>query len=96
MPAPKKAADAASRHFAGHFGDDEYTIARTASGTHPKDGRPIHLFLAVRSGAANDPVVELILDDDGEHVELAGPGAALFSRGRPAGRRRREGRQGHH
>lgn len=79
MPAPKKATDAAGRHFADHFGDDEYTIARTVSGTHPKDGRPIHLFLAVRSGAANDPAVELILDDDGEHVELAGARETLLA-----------------
>ena len=79
MPAPKKATDAASRHFAEHFGDDEYTIARTASGAHPKDGRRIHLFLAVRSGAANDPAVELVLDDDGEHVQLAGAREALLA-----------------
>ena len=79
MPAPKKATDAAGRHFAGHFGDDEYTIGRTVSGTHPKDGRPIHLFLAARPGAANEPPAELILDDDGEHVELAGAREALLA-----------------
>jgi hypothetical protein len=36
------------------------------SGTHPEDGRTVHLFLAVRVGADNEPAVELILDDDGE------------------------------
>jgi len=43
MPAPRKATEAARRHFAEHFGDDEYVIARTASDRHPKDQRPIHL-----------------------------------------------------
>ncbi len=79
MPAPKTATDAASRHFAEHFGDDEHTIVRTVSGTHPKDGRPIHLFLAVRAGAANEPAAELILDDDGERVQAASQREALLA-----------------
>src|SRR5579864_5061603 len=78
MPAPKKVTEAAERHFAEHFGGDEYVIARTASDRHPKDKRPIHLFVAVRSGAANEDAVELILDDDAEHVQLAIERRALF------------------
>jgi hypothetical protein len=78
MPAPRKVTEAAEKHFAERFGDDEYVIARTASDRHPKDKRPIHLFLAFRSGGANEDAVELILDDDAEHVELASERRALF------------------
>jgi len=78
MPVPRKVTEAAQRHFAENFGEEEYVIARTASDTHPKDRRPIYLFMVVRPGAANEGVVELILDEDAQHVQLAGERKALF------------------
>lgn len=78
MPVPEKATEAARRHFTEHFGEEEYIIARTASDTHPTDGRQIHLFQAARSGAPNENVVELILDDQGQRVELAKERKVLF------------------
>ena len=78
MPAPKKVTEAADRHFAEHFGGDEYVIARTATDAHPEHKRPIHLFVAGRPSAANEEAAELILDDDGERVELAGERKGLF------------------
>jgi hypothetical protein len=78
MPAPEKATKAAQEHFAEHFGEEEYVIARTASDTHPKDRRQIHLFVAATSGAANENVVELILDDEGQRVQLGTERKVLF------------------
>jgi len=78
MPAPERATRAARQHFTEHFGEEEHIIARTASDTHPKDGRRIHLFVAARSGAANENVVELILDDEGQLVQLGTERKVLF------------------
>jgi hypothetical protein len=79
MPVPGKVAEAAERHFAEHFGEAEYVIARTASDAHPEDSRPIHLFMAARSGAANGDHVELILDEEARRVELGSERKALFT-----------------
>jgi hypothetical protein len=79
MPVPRKVTEAAEAHFAEHFGEDEYIIARTASDTHPKEGRPIHLFMAARPGVANEEPAELVLDEDGERVELGSERKELFA-----------------
>ena len=78
MSVPDKVSQAAKKHFAEHFGEEEHVVARTASDRHPADGRAIHLFLAVRSGVANDNAVELILDDDAHPVHLERRRHALF------------------
>jgi hypothetical protein len=78
MPIPKKVTDAAQKHFAEHFGKDKYVVARTASDKHPKDQRPIHLFLAARSEVPNDNVVEVILDDEARHVQVGIERKLLF------------------
>ncbi len=78
MSVPDKVSEAASRHFAEHFGEEEHVVVRTASDRHPADGRAIHLFQAVRSGVANDNTVELILDDEGHPVQLERRPPALF------------------
>lgn len=78
MSVPDKVSEAAKKHFAEHFGEEEHVVARTASDRHPADGRAIHLFLAVRSGVANDNAVELILDDDAHPVQLERRRHALF------------------
>jgi hypothetical protein len=78
MPVPHKVTEAAQKHFTEQFGEEEHVVARTASDMHPADGRPIHLFVAVRSGVANDNTVELILDDDARPVQLANQREALF------------------
>jgi hypothetical protein len=79
MSVPQNVADAARKYFAEHFGKQEHVIPRTASDKHPHDGRPIHLFAAVRSGVANDKAVELILDDEGCPVHLANERKVLFT-----------------
>jgi len=63
--------EAARKYFAQHFGKQEHKIVRTESGRHPKEGHPIHLFIAVRLDVANAAPVELVLDDEGNVVELA-------------------------
>jgi hypothetical protein len=78
MSVPDKVTEAARKHFAEHFGEEEYVVATTASDRHPTDGRTIHLFMAVRSGVANDNAVELILDDDAHPVQLGDQRKALF------------------
>ena len=78
MSVPDKVTEAAKKHFAEHFGEEEHVVARTASDRHPADGRAIHLFMAVRSGVANDNAVELILDDDAHPVQLERRRHALF------------------
>jgi hypothetical protein len=79
MPAPHHVAEAARRHFAQHFGQQAHVIARTESDRHPKDGRSIHLFVAVRSDVANDRSIELILDDEARPVQLANERKVLFT-----------------
>ena len=78
MSVPDKVTEAARKHFAEHFGEEEHVVARTASDRHPADGRTIHLFLAVRSGVANDNAVELILDDNAHPVQLEQRRHTLF------------------
>src|SRR5215472_7355191 len=79
MSVPENVSEAAQDHFKEHFGEEDYVIARTASSTHPRDGRSIHLFQAVRAGAANDNAAELILDDEGHPVEMGAERSALFA-----------------
>jgi hypothetical protein len=79
MPVPHNVEKAAQEYFTEHFGEEEYVIARTASDRHPKDGRPIHLFIAVRSGVANNEGIELILDNEAHPVQLANERKALFT-----------------
>jgi hypothetical protein len=79
MPVSENVAEAARRHFAQHFGKQGHLIVRTESDRHPKDGRPIHHFMAVRSGVANDRPVELILDDEAGPVQLANERKVLFT-----------------
>jgi hypothetical protein len=79
MPVPQNVEKAAQEYFTEHFGEEEYVIARTASDGHPKDGRPIHLFMAVRSGVANDVAIELILDNKAQPVQLANERKVLFT-----------------
>ena len=71
MSIPQKVSAAAHKHFSEHFEEEEHVVARTASAAHPTDGRPLHLFVAVRVAVANDEPVELILDEDGGRVHLA-------------------------
>jgi hypothetical protein len=78
MPVPKDVTEAAQKHFAEHFGKEKYVIARTASDGHPKDGRPIHLFMAARPEVANDKVVEVVLDDEGRRVQVGSERKLLF------------------
>jgi hypothetical protein len=79
MPVSQNVEKAAQEYFTEHFGEQEYVITRTASDRHPKDGRPIHLFMAVRSGVANDKAIELILDNEAQPVQLANERKVLFT-----------------
>jgi hypothetical protein len=79
MAVPKNVNEAAGRHLAEHFGDQQHVVTRIASDRHPKDGRAIHLFVAVRPGVANDEAVEIVLDDQGHLVHVPGGRHGLFA-----------------
>ncbi len=78
MSASQNAVDAARKYFEQHFGKQAHSIVRTESDRHPKEGHPIHLFIAVRSEGGNAAPVELILDDEGRTVELPNERKSLF------------------
>jgi hypothetical protein len=78
MPAPQNVLEAARRHFAQHFGKDEHKIVTTESDSHPKEGYPIHLFMAVRLDRGNAPPVEVVLDERGQVVDVTNARRELF------------------
>lgn len=78
MPVPQNAVDAARKYFEQHFRKQAHRIVRTESDKHPKEGHPIHLFIAVGSEGSNAAPVELVLDDEGRVIELANERKSLF------------------
>lgn len=78
MPATEKAIEAARRHFAQLYGRERHRIVRTESDKHPKGDQPIHRFIAVHANQGNTPPDEVILDDDGNIVQLGNERERVF------------------
>jgi hypothetical protein len=78
MPATEKATEAAQKHFAQLYGKQRHRIVRTESDKHPNGNQSIHRFLAVRSNQGNTPAEEVIIDDDGNIVQMGSERARVF------------------
>lgn len=78
MSGPGHISDAARRLLREHFGKTEYTLVRSETHAHPETGRTLHVVAAVAAERPNERAFELVLDDTGAPVTLAGGAAALL------------------